>query len=68
MSGRQARREQPHQGLLADTPETHRCKDPMRNELLGGGRGILEAARVFHVTTNANTPGNSKNKTHALNG
>ena len=46
-------------GLLAGTLEAQWGKDPMRNNFLDGGRRILEAAGVFHVTTNANIPGNN---------
>lgn len=41
---------------MAGTREAHRGKDTMRNDLLGGGRSVLEAAGVFHVTANTNMP------------
>lgn len=55
----EARRDQLQKGLLAGTFEANWGEDPMRNDLLGGGRSILKAAGVFHVATNANTPGNN---------
>lgn len=51
---------------MADIPEAHRGEDSMRNDILGGGRGILEAAGVFHVTTNTGTPGDNTRKAGAL--
>lgn len=55
----EARRDERQKGLLAGTLQAHWSKDPMRNDLLGGGRSILEAAGVFHVTTKANIPGSN---------
>lgn len=52
----EARRDQLQKGLVAGTLEAHWGKDPMRNNFLGGGRRILEATGIFHVTTSANIP------------
>ena len=40
----------------------------MRNDLLGAGRRLLEAAGVFHVTTNANIPGSNTKQIDAFYG
>lgn len=38
----------------------------MRNDLLGCGRRVLEAAGVFHVATDTNTPGDNIKQTDAF--
>lgn len=52
----EANGDQRQKGLLAGTLEAHWSKDPMGNDLLDGGRSVLEAAGVVHVATNPNTP------------
>lgn len=68
MCGEEAGRQQPHQGLLADSLQAAGGEDAVRDGLLGGGHGVLEAAGVLGVTAATDTPGNHTRETCMLRG
>lgn len=60
--GREAGGQQPQEGLVAGTLEGRRGKDAVREDRLGRGGGVPEAAGEVHVAADANTPGDDTKK------